>query len=246
MTTTVDNPIVRADDVYKIYRLGTEEVYALAGVSLEVIRGEYLCIMGPSGSGKSTLFNLVGGLDTPSRGRLFIEGNDVADFNKAQLAWLRCHKVGYIFQSFNLITVLTALENVMLPLTFAGIEQAEAEARAVEVLESVGLGHRLGHLPHEVSGGQQQRIAIARALANRPAILLADEPTGNLDLHTGEEIIRLLKDLSVQYHTTVVAVTHDMKMFDVSDRVVWIRDGAIRRVARRDEIDINVGGVQKK
>lgn len=238
--------IVKSEDVKKIYKLGSEEVHALAGVTLDVYRGEYLCIMGPSGSGKSTFFNMVGGLDTPSCGTLTIEGYDIGSLTKGQLAWLRCNKVGYIFQRFNLIDVLTALENVMLPLTFAGVETAEAEARSVEVLKAVGLGHRINHLPAEVSGGQQQRIAIARALANKPAILLADEPTGNLDLHTGEEIINLLKELSIENNTTVIAVTHDMKMFNVSDRVVWIRDGAIERVARRDEINIRVGGIGDK
>jgi putative ABC transport system ATP-binding protein len=238
------NIIVKARDVRKIYKLGVEEVHALAGVSLDVYRGEYLCIMGPSGSGKSTFFNMVGGLDTPSSGLLEIEGMDISTMSQAQLAWLRCNKVGYIFQSFNLIEVLSALENVTLPMTFSGISDEEAEARAVEVLKQVGLGHRIHHLPGEVSGGQQQRIAIARALANKPSILLADEPTGNLDLYTGEEIIKLLKDLSVENNTTVIAVTHDMKMFHVSDRVVWIRDGAIERVARRDEIDIRVGGIK--
>jgi putative ABC transport system ATP-binding protein len=188
----------------------------------------------------------VGGLDTPSRGRLEIEGYDIGTLDKRQLAWLRCNKVGYIFQQFNLIGVLTALENVMLPMTFAGVETAEAEARSEEVLTQVGLGHRLRPLPGEVSGGQQQRIAIARALANKPSILLADEPTGNLDLHTGEEIIGLLKDLSTEIGTTVIAVTHDTKMFNVSDRVAWIRDGKLQRVAHRDEVDIQVGGISKR
>ncbi len=238
--------IVRALDVYKVYQLGAEEVRALAGITLDVYRGEYLCIMGPSGSGKSTFFNMVGGLDTPTRGVLEIEGQDISTLTKAQLAWLRCNKVGYVFQSFNLIEVLTALENVTLPMTFAGVETDEAEERAVTILEQVGLGHRLHHLPQEVSGGQQQRIAIARALSNRPAILLADEPTGNLDLVTGEEIINLLKQLSVENNTTVIAVTHDMKMFNVSDRVVWLSDGCIDRIAHREEIDINIGGISKK
>ncbi len=236
--------IVRAVDVHKVYRMGVEEVRALDGVTLDVYRGEYLCIMGPSGSGKSTLFNMIGGLDTPTRGKLEIEGYDLSGLGKAQLAWLRCNKVGYIFQQFNLIDVLTALENVTLPMTFAGLSGEEAESRATEVLTRVGLGERLHHLPSELSGGQQQRVAIARALGNQPGIVLADEPTGNLDLITGERIINLLKELSVEIGTTVVAVTHDMKMFDVSDRVSWIRDGRIERVARRDEIDIQVGGVR--
>lgn len=238
--------IVTARDVSKIYQMGKLEVRALNGVSLDIRRGEYLCIMGPSGSGKSTFFNMVGGLDIPSLGELRIEGYDLRTLSSLELAWLRCNKVGYVFQQFNLIEVLTALENVVLPMVFAGIDQDEANDKAAKVLEQVGLGSRLHHLPSEVSGGQRQRIAIARALANRPPILLADEPTGNLDLKTGEEIINLMKDLSVQYGTTVVSVTHDMKMFHVSDRVCWIRDGRIERVANRDEIDIRVGGITDK
>lgn len=238
--------IVKAKDVKKIYQRGAEKVHALDGVSLEIYRGEYLCIMGPSGSGKSTFFNMVGGLDQPSVGILEIENHDISKLDSGQLAWLRCNKVGYVFQSFNLIEVLTAVENVSLPLAFAGVEEEEAEERAVEALKSVGLGHRLTHFPHEVSGGQQQRIAIARAIANKPPILLADEPTGNLDLHTGEEIINLMKQLSTKNGTTVVAVTHDMKMFNVSDRVVWIRDGKIERVSNRGDIDIRVGGIKKR
>ncbi len=240
----VEEVIVRANDVEKIYELGAERVHALAGVNVEVYRGEYLCIMGPSGSGKSTFFNMVGGLDTPTRGTLEIEGVDISTLDKGRLAWLRCNKVGYIFQTFNLINVLTAMENVMLPLTFSGVPDEEAEARAVEVLRAVGLGDRMTHVPEELSGGQQQRVAIARALGNKPSILLADEPTGNLDLVTGEEIINLLKQLSQENRTTVIAVTHDLKMYHVSDRIVWIRDGAIERVARRDDVDINIGGIK--
>lgn len=235
--------IISAKDVKKTYDLGAVKVHALDGITVDVYRGEYLCVMGPSGSGKSTFFNMVGGLDTPTEGIMEIEGMNITNMNKEQLAWLRCNKVGYIFQSFNLIDVLTAIENVMLPMTFSGIADSEAEDRAAETLKSVGLGHRLTHLPGEVSGGQQQRIAIARALANRPSILLADEPTGNLDLVTGEEIITLLKTMSQEMNTTVIAVTHDLKMYHVSDRIVWIRDGKIERIAKRDEVEVNVGGI---
>ncbi len=237
--------VVRAIGVCKTYRLQGEEVQALQGVNLEIARGEYLCIMGPSGSGKSTFFNMVGGLDQPTSGKLEIDGVDIGTLDKSQMAWLRCFKVGYIFQQFNLIEVLTAEENVALPLIFAGFAPEEAAARAAETLARVGLGHRLGHLPSELSGGQQQRVAIARALANRPPILLADEPTGNLDLRTGEEIINLLKELSVENRTTVIAVTHDMKMFHVSDRVVWLRDGRIERVESRANLDIRIGEVRR-
>lgn len=236
-------PIVEARDVCKTYTLGKTSVKALAGVTLDVFEGEYLCIMGPSGCGKSTFFNMIGGLDQPTTGDVRIRGQEIADMSGDELSWLRCKTVGYVFQSFNLVEILTALENVSMPMIFAGVDEAEAQERAAAILDKVGLGHRMDHLPEAVSGGQRQRIAIARALANNPAIILADEPTGNLDLHTGEEIIKLLKDLTQEFGTTVVTVTHDMKMFDISDRVVWLRDGQIVRVARRDELDIKVGGL---
>ncbi|RLI01645.1 ABC transporter ATP-binding protein, partial [Candidatus Bathyarchaeota archaeon] len=176
--------------------MGPVTVKALDGVNLKVRRGEYLSIMGPSGSGKTTLFNMVGGIDRPTRGRVFIDGVDIAKLDAYELAWLRCRKIGYIFQTFNLIPVLTALENVTLPMIFAGVEREERLRRGREILESVGLGERLDHKPMELSGGQQQRVAIARALANNPVIILADEPTGNLDLHTGLEIISLLREMN--------------------------------------------------
>jgi putative ABC transport system ATP-binding protein len=186
---------------------------------------------------------MVGGLDQPSRGQVTINNAEISKMRSDELSWLRCKTVGYVFQSFNLIDILTALENVSLPMTFVGMDPEEANDKAARILEKVGLGHRLHHLPDAVSGGQRQRIAIARALANDPAIILADEPTGNLDIHTGEEIIKLLKKLTEESGTTVVTVTHDMKMFDISDRIVWIRDGAIERIAKRSELSIRIGGV---
>jgi len=235
--------VVRTQNVKKIYRMGSEELAALKGVTLEIYYGEYISIMGPSGSGKSTLFNMVGGLDKPSEGRVYIEETDVAQLDAKELAWLRCRKIGYIFQSFNLIPVMTCLENVMLPMTFAGVHSEEAFERSGEILKAVGLGHRMTHKPSQMSGRQQQRIAVARALANRPAIVLADEPTANLDVRTGEESIDLLVGLTDEMGVTVISATHDMKMLDKCDRVVWIRDGRCDRIEDRANIDIQVGDV---
>ncbi len=218
--------------------MGPITVKALDGVNMKIRRGEYLSIMGPSGSGKTTLFNMVGGIDRPTKGHVIIEGNDVSKMSSKELAWLRCRKIGYIFQTFNLIPVLTAIENIMLPMIFAGVSREERIKRATEILETVGLGDRLNHKPVELSGGQQQRVAVARALANRPVIVLADEPTGNLDLETGLEIINLLRELNKTEKVTIIAATHDLKMLDVSDRIVYLRDGRIDRYETRAEVYI--------
>ena len=241
--STQEDIIVKARGVTKVYTMGAEKVHALRGIDLDVRRGEYLSILGPSGSGKSTFFNMVGGLDRPTEGHVEIDGYSLSDLNQKQLAWVRCHKMGYIFQSFNLIMTMTALENVALPRIFAGETPAKAREAAAEILNVVGLGHRLTHLPSQVSGGQQQRIAIARALVNKPSIVLADEPTGNLDLHTGEEIIALLGDLKTKFGITIITATHDMKMLSASDTVVWIKDGQADRIAHRGEDDISVGTI---
>jgi len=235
--------IVRVSGVTKVFKLRKHEVEALRGVDLEIYAGEYLSIMGPSGSGKSTLFNMIGGLDKPSSGKVFIDEVDIAQLDAYELAWLRCRKIGYIFQTFNLIQVMTALENVTLPMIFAGMHNDAAVEKGLELLEVVGLGDRFQHKPSELSGGQQQRVAIARAMANDPAIILADEPTGNLDLTTGEEIIELLKRLSEEKSVTVISATHDFKMLSVSDRVVWIRDGRIDKVEEREQLSISVGEI---
>ncbi len=237
------NNIVRVSKVTKTFRLGKVEVYALKGVDLEVATGKYISIMGPSGSGKSTLFNMIGGLDKPSSGKVFIDEVDIAQLDAYELAWLRCRKIGYIFQTFNIIHVMTALENVTLPMIFAGMNNDEAVEKGIQLLELVGLGDRFRHKPFELSGGQQQRVAIARALANDPAIILADEPTGNLDLNTGEEIISLLKNLSQERNMTVISATHDIKMLNVSDQVVWIRDGRIDKIEDRKELSISLGQI---
>ncbi len=238
--------IVRVSGVTKTFKMGKMEVEALTGVDLEIVAGHYLSIMGPSGSGKSTLFNMIGGLDKPTSGRVFIDEVDIAQLDAYELAWLRCRKIGYIFQTFNIIQVMTALENVTLPMVFGGMNNDEAIEKGIQLLELVGLGDRYLHKPNELSGGQQQRVAVARALANDPAIILADEPTGNLDLKTGEEIIALLKQLSRERNVTVISATHDFKMLNVSDQVVWIRDGRVDKIENRDELSISVGEIETK
>ena len=239
--------IVQAVNVSKIYQLGTEEkVYALRGISVDVRRGEYLSILGPSGSGKSTFFNMVGALDRPSEGHVMVDGYNLQELNQKQLAWIRCHKMGYIFQQFNLIQTMTASENVALPRIFSGEKPETAREEAAEILKIVGLGHRLNHLPGQVSGGQQQRIAIARALVNRPSIILADEPTGNLDLKTGEEIIALLAEMKDRFGITIITATHDMKMLKSSDTVVWIKDGQAERIAHKGEFNVEIGTIDGK
>jgi putative ABC transport system ATP-binding protein len=243
---TESRNIVRVSGVTKTFQLGKVEVKALTGVDLEIVAGNYLSIMGPSGSGKSTLFNMIGGLDKPTSGRVFIDEVDIAQLDAYELAWLRCRKIGYIFQTFNIIQVMTALENVTLPMVFGGMNNDEAIEKGIQLLELVGLGDRYLHKPSELSGGQQQRVAVARALANDPAIILADEPTGNLDLKTGEEIIALLKQLSRERNVTVISATHDFKMLNVSDQVVWIRDGRVDKIEDRDELSISVGEIESK
>ena len=232
--------VVRTVNVVKQYGEGEAAVRALNGVTGEIYTGEYLSIMGPSGSGKSTLFNMIGGLDKPNEGSVFVNSVDIAQLTPRELAFLRCHTIGYIFQTFNLITVRTALENVTLPMLFAGTPPEEAEVNAMKLLEMVGLEHRLHHRPTELSGGQQQRVAIARSLANNPAIVLADEPTGNLDLKTGQEIIDLLRQLNHDHGVTIISATHDHKMLDVSDRIFHIRDGQLAKVETREELDAAV------
>ncbi|WP_163340285.1 ABC transporter ATP-binding protein [Desulfopila sp. IMCC35008] len=236
--------IVRVSEVTKNFDLGKLVVEVLKGIDLEIETGKYVSIMGPSGSGKSTLFNMIGGLDKPTSGKVFIDEVDIAQLDAYELAWLRCRKIGYIFQTFNLIPVMTALENVTIPMTFAGMSGDDSLERGMELLELVGLEGRHSHRPSELSGGQQQRVAVARALANNPSIILADEPTGNLDLKTGEDIIQLLKELSVEYQVTIISATHDYKMLNVSDQVVWIRDGRIDKIQERSELEIRTGGLE--
>jgi putative ABC transport system ATP-binding protein len=224
--------IIQMEGLAREYEMGGSKISALDGVDLEIGRGEYVSIVGPSGSGKTTLFNQIGGLDRPTRGVVYIDGVDISKLDAYELAWLRCRKIGYIFQTFNLIPVLTATENVALPTVFAGVSRDEGLKRAEKILASVGLGERLHHKPSELSAGQQQRVAIARAMANDPAIILADEPTGNLDLNTGMEIIDLLHGLNKSRGMTLIAATHDLKMIKASNRIVWMRDGKIEKIER--------------
>jgi putative ABC transport system ATP-binding protein len=225
--------VIEINKLARHYEMGGVTVRALDGVDLEIGRGEYVSIVGPSGSGKTTLFNMIGGLDRPTTGSVYIDGVDISQLDAYELAWLRCRKIGYIFQNFNLIQVLTALENVALPTIFAGIPRDAGQKKAESLLHSVGLKERLDHKPTELSAGQQQRVAIARALSNDPAIILADEPTGNLDLNTGMEIIDLLHGLNKEKGLTLVAATHDLKMIEASDRIVWMRDGKIEKMESR-------------
>jgi len=218
--------VIEANNLTKVYHMGDVEVHALRGLSLKIARGEVVAIMGPSGSGKSTLMNIIGCLDHPSSGEYILDGEDVSNLRDDQLASIRNRKVGFIFQSFNLLSRTSALLNVELPMRYAGITRGRKD-RARQALEAVGLGDRVNHRPNELSGGQQQRVAIARALVNDPAILLADEPTGNLDSKSGEEIMRLLLDLNRDRGTTLIIVTHDPEVAARTQRVIHIRDGVV-------------------
>ena len=235
--------IVQVRGVDKIYKSGTEKVYALRGIDLDIHTGEYLAIMGPSGSGKSTLFNMIGALDKPSNGEITVGGVSLPKLSSRQLAYFRGKHIGYVFQAYNLIPALTAVENVMLPITFSGVDDATARARAIEVLEFVELGHRLDHTPGQLSGGQQQRVASARALANKPTILLADEPTANLDQVTGAKIIQIFKELSVKFGVTIISATHDHRMLAISDRIVWIKQGQVDKIKKASEMHIDLGSI---
>jgi putative ABC transport system ATP-binding protein len=221
--------VIEFDDVYKIYQMGDNQVRALDGVSISFCRGEFWSIMGPSGSGKSTMLNLLGCLDRPSAGRCLIDGQDVAGLEDDQLSDVRLRRLGFVFQSFNLIAQLTVSENIEMPMYYLGVDADEAADRAAELASLVGLGDRLDHRPTELSGGQQQRVAIARALANNPSILLADEPTGNLDSSTGEQIMGLLRDLH-QEGRTIVMVTHEQDIADHSQKQLHMLDGRIGRI----------------
>jgi putative ABC transport system ATP-binding protein len=235
--------IIRATEVTRKYKLGDETVWALQGVSLDIYQGEYLSIMGPSGSGKSTFFNMIGALDVPTSGKIEFMGEDLFALPETKQAWIRCNQIGYIFQTYNLVMVMTALENVALPMILRGEPQSQANDRANEILKSVGLGHRADHLPMQLSGGQMQRVAIARSLANTPSVILADEPTGNLDSKTGEEIIELLKQLQSEKGVTIITATHDVKMLNISDRIAWIRDGKLERLQERADVELSTGGM---
>jgi len=233
--------IIRTLHLKKSYSMGEVVTEALTGIDVEIFRGEFITILGPSGSGKSTFFNMIGGLDAPTSGRVFIDEVDVAQLSAVELAFLRCRKIGYIFQTYNLVQYMTCLENITVPMAFAGVNADDARDRGMHLLDMVGLADRWFHKPIEMSGGQQQRTAIARSMANNPSVLLCDEPTGNLDLRTGAEIHDILHRLSREHHVTVICVTHDHRLINMADRIFWIRDGRIERIAKRSEVKVQTG-----
>ena len=227
------DPLVTAENLVKLYKMGEEDVHALDGVTFTIPRGDFCAIIGPSGSGKSTLMNIIGGLDRPTQGRIVIDGADVGALDDEALAEFRNRTVGFVFQSFNLLPRVSALENVELPMIYAGVEPRERRERAAELLNRLGLGARMHHKPTQLSGGQQQRVAIARALAGRPALLLADEPTGALDTNTSNEIMQLISDLNKE-GATVVLVTHEPEIAAATKRTIEMRDGRIVKDHRNE------------
>lgn len=227
--------LITLEHVAKYYQMGEAVVKALDDVSIHIEKGDFVAIMGPSGSGKSTAMNLVGSLDVPTKGSIKLSGRDIARFSESEVAQLRGRKIGFIFQSFNLIPNLTAQENVALPLLFQGIPREERERRAADLLKTIGLGDRMDHYPNQLSGGQQQRVAISRALANNPEVILADEPTGNLDTQTGEHVMGFLEELNKK-GTTIIMVTHDPEKAMAHARTIyWIKDGRVEQVTRRTQ-----------
>jgi len=224
--TPASDPVIRIEDLVKVYHLGETLVEALRGISFNVMPGEYVAVMGPSGSGKSTLLNLLGCLDVPTEGSYFLDGEDVSQLDDDELSRVRREKIGFVFQSFNLISQINVLENIEVPLFYQGWNERDSRRRAEQLAQLVGLGDRMHHRPAELSGGQRQRVAIARALANDPRIILADEPTGNLDSKTGQEIMSILDDL-VNQGRTVVLVTHDRDVASHANRVIMLADGRI-------------------
>jgi putative ABC transport system ATP-binding protein len=227
-TDAAERALIEVKDLKKRYMMGSEEVWALDGVTLSIEEGDYVAVMGPSGSGKSTLMNMLGCLDTPTSGTYYLRGEDVSTFSDNELAEIRNHEIGFVFQTFNLLPRVNCLRNAELPLIYAGMSKAKRRERATEALRNVGLGDRLDHRPNELSGGQRQRVATARALVNRPSLLLADEPTGNLDTETGDEIMQLLEGLHRQGNT-ILLVTHEEPIAHHARRIIHLRDGKLER-----------------
>lgn len=227
MAKIPSKPVIELKDVWKIYQMGDVQVVALSGLNLSVKKGEFVSIMGPSGSGKSTAMNMIGCLDIPTKGTIYLDNKDISKMSESNLAQIRGKKIGFIFQQFNLIPTLTALENVMLPMIFQNIPKEERLSKATKLLQMVDLGDRMDHKPNELSGGQQQRVAIARSLSNNPEVILADEPTGNLDSRTGSTVLDFLKKLHITEGKTIVMVTHDEDVAKKADRIEYLRDGKI-------------------
>ena len=221
------SPLIELQDVWKVYKMGVVDVVALRDVSLRIYPGEFVAILGPSGSGKSTAMNMVGALDYPSKGKIFLEKRDINTLDESRLAQLRGKKIGFVFQQFNLLPTLTALENVELPMIFQGVPEHKRKQRARMLLQTVNLSHRVNNLPNQLSGGEQQRVAVARALANNPDLLLADEPTGNLDSKNGKAVIDFFRKLNKEQKKTIVMITHDQKLSRQADRIIRVKDGMV-------------------
>lgn len=228
-------PIIKVDGLRKVYRMGNEKIVALNHIDLEIEKGEICCLFGTSGSGKSTLLNMLAGLEKPTKGSILIKKHHIERMNEKELADFRQRYIGFVFQSYNLIPTLTALENVALPLVFQGVPKKEREKRAKEMLEAVGLGKRLKHKPKEMSGGQQQRVSIARAFVNRPKILFADEPTGNLDTHTTLEVMDIITRIAKEYDQTMIIVSHDPEIADYATKIITIQDGDVLKIQKNIE-----------
>ena len=225
----VRDSIIKIEDAWKIYKLGEVEVQAIRGINIDIKKGEFVSIVGKSGSGKSTTLNMIGCLDIPTRGNIYLDKKNIAHLDEGTLAKIRGKKIGFIFQTFNLIPSLNTIENVSMPMIFQGYTVEQMERRAKSLLESVGLGHRLTHKPSELSGGERQRVAIARSLANDPEVILADEPTGNLDTKTGEQILALLSELHKEKGKTLIIVTHDTYVAKKADRIIQLKDGMVEK-----------------
>ena len=227
--------IIQLNNVKKIYRMGDEKIYALKNIDLSIKQGEFICLLGTSGSGKSTLLNLMAGLEKPTKGEIIIKNNSIEKMNEKQLAKFRQENIGFVFQSYNLLPMLTAIENVSLPLIFRGVSKKNRIKAATKMLQSVGLGDRLNHKPSEMSGGQQQRVSIARAFISKPSIVFADEPTGNLDTKTTLDIMQLITNFARQSNQTLIIVTHDIEISHYADKVVYIKDGEIERIEEQNQ-----------